>query len=192
MVVIALCVPPSRSFLNLDEFQRVIKLGVLGVPIWTLSVACVKISVACLLLRFQPSRTWRIFLYSLIAMIIVTSVGFFLFDLLQCIPLAAAWDPTIQGARCVGSNTFRIGSNTNSGINIATDIILSLFPLTFLQKLRRPLLEKVLVGVLMAMGMAAAAASLAKAILVRNCKSTGTQVPPSTMYLTLYNFHRRP
>jgi hypothetical protein len=173
LAVISLCVPPSRPFLTLDEFQQVIKLGVLSVPIWALSIACIKISVACLLLRFQQTRIWRVSLYALIGVITVTLVGFFIFDFFQCIPLAAAWNPTIQGARCVGSNIFRIVSNTTSGINIATDIILSLFPLTFLRRLRRPLMEKVLVGVLMAMGMAASGASLTKAILIRKCKFIG-------------------
>lgn len=173
LAVISLGVPPSRSFLTLDEFQQVIKFGVLSVPIWALSIACIKTSVACLLLRFQQTRIWRISLYALIGVTIVTSVGFFIFTFFQCIPLAAAWDPTIQGARCVGSNIFRIVSNTTSGINIATDIILSLFPLTFLRRLRRPLMEKVLVGVLMAMGMVASGASLTKAILIRKCKFIG-------------------
>jgi hypothetical protein len=173
LAVISLGVPPSRSFLTLDEFQQVIKFGVLSVPIWALSIACIKTSVACLLLRFQQTRIWRISLYALIGVTIITSVGFFIFTFFQCIPLAAAWDPTIQGARCVGSNIFRIVSNTTSGINIATDIILSLFPLTFLRRLRRPLMEKVLVGVLMAMGMVASGASLTKAILIRKCKFIG-------------------
>lgn len=173
MAVIAPCVLSSRSFLTFHEFEQVIELGVLGLAPCICSIACIKVSVACMLLRFQQNARWRMFLYLLIGIIISTSVGFFLFDLLQCIPLAAAWDPTILGAKCVGSNTFRIMSNINSAINIATDIVLSLFPLTFLRQLRRPLLEKVLVGALMAMGMAAASASLTKALLLRICKFIG-------------------
>ena len=170
LAVIAVCVPSSRSFLTLNEFQQIIKLGALGNAPWICSIACIKISMACLLLRFQQNAIWRMFLYGLMVLITATSAGYFLFDLLQCIPLAATWDPTIQGAKCVSTNTIRIVSNTISGINIATDIVLSLFPLTFLRKLRRPLMEKVLVGVLMAMGMAAAAASITKALLLRTCK----------------------
>ncbi|KUJ18613.1 uncharacterized protein LY89DRAFT_561334, partial [Mollisia scopiformis] len=156
----------SRTFLTTDQFQEVIKLGVLGVPIWILSIACIKISVVCLLLRLSHGTIWAKFLYALLGIIISTSVAFFLFDLLQCIPLAAAWDFSIKG-RCVSSHTYQIVSNATTDVNIATDVVLSLFPFTFLRQMRRPLMEKVLVGVLMAMGLAAAAASITKAVYVR-------------------------
>lgn len=58
-------------------------------------------------------------------------------------------------------------SNTITGITVATDIILSLFPIAMLRQIRRPLMEKVLIGVLMAMGMAASATSVYKAFLVK-------------------------
>lgn len=150
----------------MDQFQEVIKLGVFSIPVGICSIACIKISVACLLLRLAQNTIWVTFLYILIGILISTSTAFFIFDFLQCIPLAATWDTSIHG-KCVNSNTFQIMSNATTGINIATDIILSLFPLTFLRQMRRPLMEKVLVGFLMALGLTAAAASIGKALYVR-------------------------
>ncbi|KAF4625082.1 hypothetical protein G7Y89_g13087 [Cudoniella acicularis] len=79
---------------------------------------------------------------------------------------SSTWNTTITGARCVSTDSYRAVSNAQSSISIATDLILSFFPLTFLHKLRRPIAEKVLVGVLMAMGMMASGASITKAVLV--------------------------
>ncbi|KAH8667570.1 hypothetical protein BGZ60DRAFT_409540 [Tricladium varicosporioides] len=167
LVGIAACIDPSRSFTDIAGLQQVIKVGVLAVPLWICSMACIKISVAVLLLRFQQNTIWKRFLHALIGLLVLSSACFFLFDLLQCRPLAATWDTSITGAKCTSANTFRIVSNVTSGFNIATDVILSLFPLTFLLKLRRPVTEKVLVIVLMGMGMAASGASITKAVLVQ-------------------------
>jgi Fungal rhodopsin domain len=157
----------SRSSLTTDQFTQVIKLSAQAVPTAIVSIAFIKISVACLLLRFQQDRAGRLFLNALIGIIIATHAGFVLFNLLRCIPLSAIWDTSIQGAKCVSNNSFRIVSNATTGVNIATDVLLSLFPITFLRQIRRPLQEKILIGLLMAMGMTAAGASVAKAVLVR-------------------------
>jgi hypothetical protein len=145
LVIIGRYVPPSRTLITNTDLQEITKLGVLLILFWLCSIACIKISVACLLLRFQQNTLWRTFLYVLIGIISATSAGFFLFDVFQCIPLAATWNPAIPGAKCVSMNMFRIVSNSTSGINIVTDVVLSLFPLTFLHHLRRPLTEKLLV-----------------------------------------------
>ncbi|KAL9560957.1 hypothetical protein ACKAV7_014986 [Fusarium commune] len=93
------------------------------------------------------------------------------FILLQCRPLEASWDTsvleTVQGASCLPQTGIHIMSNLGSGINIATDIMLSLAPTLFLWKLKRPLKEKILVGALMGLGMFASVASIVKAALVK-------------------------
>jgi hypothetical protein len=165
LAVIGPNVQSSRSSLTLDEFQQVIKFGTLAVPTIILSLAFIKISVACLILRFQQNRAERIFLHALIAFITATHTGFFLFVFLQCRPLAATWNMSIRNGKCVGTDVVGRVSNTNTGVTISTDIILSIFPVTFLRQIRRPLMEKVLIGVLMAMGMAAAGVSVAKAVV---------------------------
>jgi hypothetical protein len=87
---------------------------------------------------------------------------------MQCIPLAAIWDPTHHlNAKCVGPNRIKYVSNFVGGFSIATDLVLSLFPLTFLLKLRRPRVEKLLISILMAVGLSASAASITKAVYIQ-------------------------
>ncbi|KAE9368221.1 hypothetical protein N431DRAFT_304507, partial [Stipitochalara longipes BDJ] len=164
-------VPAPRSLISTNDLEYTIKLGALAVPFWCVSVTCIKVGVTVQLLRFQTHHLWRLFLYSIIGFIVTTYTAYLLFDLLQCFPLEATWNLSITNKKCVGNSVFQKVSNTQSGISISTDIILSLFPLTFLRHLRRPRTEKVLIGILMAMGMMASAASITKAVLVHQWAS---------------------
>jgi NADH:ubiquinone oxidoreductase subunit K len=164
---IAWCANSSVSFTTSATLQQSVKHGVLAVPIWGFAIGFIKISVACLLLRFQPERSWKICLYALITILTIVTLGASIFAAFQCLPLAAIWDPTIVGARCVGPDPVRVVSNLFGGFCILTDIILSLFPLTFLVKLRRPLIEKVLIYMLMGVGLTASAASITKAVVIQ-------------------------
>jgi hypothetical protein len=68
------------------------------------------------------------------AVIIISHVSYFLFILLQCKPVAAGWDDTIQG-KCASHQVLSNVSNITTGITIATDLILSLFPITILRQI---------------------------------------------------------
>jgi hypothetical protein len=97
------------------------------------------------------------------------TLGSSLVAILQCIPLAAIWDPKHHlDAKCVGPGRVEYVSNFVGGFSIATDLVLSLFPLTFLLRLRRPRVEKVLISILMAVGLTASAASITKAVYIQN------------------------
>lgn len=164
---LAWCTIDSATEISLPRVEKNIIIGIATISIWNVSIACIKTSVACLLLRVPHHLMWRMVLYVTIVLVVACSIGSFAFNLLQCRPLAAAWDYTVVDAKCVGPKSIQIASNVSSGVNIATDVILSLYPLTFLPKLRRPAIEKVLVSILMAMGLAASAASIWKSVLVR-------------------------
>lgn len=152
----------------MDTFQQSIKLSVIAIPIWGISTGFIKISVACLLLRFQQDRPWRMFLYVLIGLLAIVAIGSSVFAIVECVPLAAVWDPAHHvGAKCIGPRRIRVVSNFVGGFSIATDVVLSLFPLTFLVNLRRPAIEKVLISILMAVGLTASAASITKAVYIR-------------------------
>ncbi|KAJ4251456.1 hypothetical protein NW762_011439 [Fusarium torreyae] len=148
------------------------KYAFLAIPIWGIAMMFIKCSIAMMMHRIQPNVLWwRIFCFFIMGILTAYGVGNTFFILLQCRPLEAAWDSsvltTVEGASCLPQSGIHIASNTGSGINIATDILLSLAPTVFLWKLKRPLKEKILVGVLMGLGMFASVASIVKAILVK-------------------------
>ena len=148
------------------------KYGFLAIPIWGIAMMFIKVSIAMMMLRIQPNVLWwRIFCFFIMSILIGYGVANTFFILLQCQPLEASWDvtvlQTVDGASCLPQTGILIMSNLGSGINIATDVLLSLAPTLFLWKLKRPLKEKILVGALMGLGMFASVASIVKATLVK-------------------------
>lgn len=148
------------------------KYAFLAIPIWGIAMTLIKCSIALMMLRIQPNVLWwRIFCIFIMAVLIAYGVGNTFFILLQCRPLEASWNPAvltvIEGASCLPPSGIHIASNTGSGINIATDIMLSLAPTVFLWKLKRPMREKILVGMLMGLGVFASVASIIKTLLVK-------------------------
>ena len=151
----------------MDQFLLAGKLGYISIPFWACAMACIKSSVCLMLLKFERRRAWRIFLFAMIGVQVCFAIWNTLFILLECRPLTAAWDLTMPRSLCVSDGGIRASSNAAAGVNITTDIILSLIPLSFLSELRRPMAEKVLLFLLMALGLFASAASIAKTAVVR-------------------------
>ena len=72
-------------------------------PIWPLSiwgVIFVKISVALMLLRIKQTKTWRIGMAALIGSLVVVGIVATILQILQCRPIQAYWDFTIE-AHCM-------------------------------------------------------------------------------------------
>ncbi|KAL2268945.1 hypothetical protein VTJ83DRAFT_3791 [Remersonia thermophila] len=159
--------PSTFTLADVIEANR---LAVLSLPLWAWCMALIKMSVCAMLLRLQQSVTWRRFLWGMIAATLVVSVYNTLFQVLQCIPLHAAWDllGLVKDAKCVSKEGIRINLICISAFNILTDIISAMMPVTFLKKVQIPLRERIVIGLLMALGLFAAVASTLKAVYSAN------------------------
>jgi hypothetical protein len=145
----------------------------------------IKISLSFMLLRLRDTRPWRTGLYTLMISQLVVAVTLLLLDLFRCQPIRAAWDFSIPRDRCIKyfnvKTSIYISSSESLHFNIsigerdcrhlrqaayflATDIIYSCLPIVIISKLQRPLLERILICFLMALGFFAAAAIIPKII----------------------------
>ena len=147
---------------------QVIKKSYLAIPVCVFAMASTKISVAITLLRIRQARYWNIFLYTIIGVQVVYALFNTLFILLQCRPLSSAWHPHLTAKDCPSLRIMSIVAVTSSSINVATDILLSAAPLHFLPNLQIPRQQKLLLGVLMALGLCASAASIRKTLIVKD------------------------
>ncbi|KAL2193869.1 hypothetical protein P885DRAFT_63643 [Corynascus similis CBS 632.67] len=161
---------PNAGLISFEQSAAAGRNSWLAISVWGLSMTCIKVSIALTLLRIQgKERGWRIFLYTIMAVSAIYGVGNTLFNLvIACRPLEAAWNPYVPGAKCVSVEIMRGVSNLGAGINITTDILLSLAPATFLRKLNRPLRERIFVCVLMGMGLFASVFSVIKTVIVKD------------------------
>lgn len=162
----------TPRLLTFTTVTEAIKLAYLSIPVWVVSMTCIKTSVALTLLkRFQPvsytTRWWRPLLLLLIAIQLIYFAANIVYNFTKCRPLVAAWDLSTPQATCYTQKTDFIFSLTGSIINIITDIALSVAPmLAVLWRLRRPLPERILVCCLTGIGLLASGASIAKAVVV--------------------------
>ena len=154
------------------------RYGWIAIGIWGLSMTCLKVSIALTLLRIQKkSLAWRIFLFSIIGLQCAYGILNVFFNLLiACKPLARAWDFRITEGYCVPVEVMKAASNTGSGVNIVTDIALSLAPAVFLRKLNRPLRERIFICFLMGLGLIASAWSIIKTVEVQKFYAPGVPI----------------
>lgn len=92
----------------------------------TFSTLAVKTSLCTLYMQIFPYPWIRWTSIATICLTVTYTIGHILSDFLQCIPLAALWDPSIQNAWC-----FRLSYQAVAMaiINIITDIIILVIPL---------------------------------------------------------------
>lgn len=139
-----------------------------------MSMMFIKISIASMLLRIKHTRPWRIFLWAMVAVQILSCLASLIFQLVQCIPLGYMWDPVHHpDAECVELQSMYVSLYVNSGISITTDLIFALVPISFIRTMHCPLREKLVLSCLMGLGVFAAAASIVKTTLVKDYGSTG-------------------
>ena len=174
---IAWCVGKCPDSISIGFLGRLVRLSTLTIPIWACAVASIKLSAICMLLRFQQGIGWKIFLYGMGAIQVAFALGNLIWLLgFFCRPFSAAYSQNLaDAAKCFPARAMRIASNTAVYTNLATDLILSLVPLSFLVNLRRSLQERILVCILMATGLLASAASISKMLQIRSWNAAKAQ-----------------
>jgi hypothetical protein len=160
------------EFLPFSYINQAAPLSLVAEITSTWSVALLKTSIATMLLRFQRTPGWAVFLKCVIALQLATAIFITIMQTTRCVPINALWDPTVPRVSCWGENAFKISLTTASILVILTDIIFALIPLTFLYQVRRSLRDRVIIGALMSLGLLASAASVVKTVMVQRFDET--------------------
>jgi hypothetical protein len=152
---------PSKLTLADSEDSRF--FSVIAQPFWAWAMAFTKTSIALMLLRLEQVPFWRRFLWTMIALQIMLGVYNMITQLVQCIPLELAWDLHENVThKCWPQVAYKASSVAVQIFNVITDWTFALLPISFLRKVQRPLREKIIIGVLMALGGFAGLASIVK------------------------------
>ncbi|KAK4212548.1 hypothetical protein QBC37DRAFT_424738 [Rhypophila decipiens] len=143
------------------------KLSYFAVAVWGLTMVTVKTSICLTLLRIPQAHVITISLYLVMVCQILYFILNTMYTFTKCRPLRAAWASTAAGGRCVDPSIDVIVSNVGSGVNITTDLFLSLAPMFILWNLRRPLRERILVCILTGIGLIASLATIRKMMIMK-------------------------
>jgi hypothetical protein len=166
---------------KVNIFRCLFCIEVLG--LWVLSLA--RISVACMLLRLDKamSTSWKVILWIAIVFQLGAAFGSNICQFIRCRPLHAMWD-VVPHARCwdpieswiygyvfagkrIRYTRSWIYTKRLTGISIGSDLTFAIMPMFFVWKLNRPLLERILITVLMALGLFATGAAVLKLYYLR-------------------------
>ncbi|CAL3967960.1 unnamed protein product [Diplocarpon coronariae] len=135
----------------------------------TVGISLVKLSVAFFLLRLVPAKSYRIFLYCVVAFLVAftfSSAGTILFS---CIPIRANWDRAGEpDAKCFSTNTFTYIGMSNSVVNILTDVLFASLPIPIVWNLQVNIRTKISLIMIMSLGYFACACSIVKTKIQAN------------------------
>ncbi|OOF94013.1 hypothetical protein ASPCADRAFT_52348 [Aspergillus carbonarius ITEM 5010] len=147
-----------------EDNQMLSKLVFCHSIIVMVGLSLVKISLAVFLRRFSQTLLGKALVGSIVFLIAFT-IACGLTLILQCIPVAAAWDPSLRPhARCFNNNTFTAIGLWNSITNLITDVIFATLPVPLFIGIQVNWRTKVsLIGVL-SLGYLACVASIVKII----------------------------
>lgn len=116
---------------------------------YMLSLFFTKISILLLYLRILSYQHARYAVYAILVIVIATNGLWTLITVVTaCFPLQAFWDFTITNAYCRPG----IYWYSNTGLHIATDILLYVLPLPVIVNLRVKLRQKVILYMVFALG----------------------------------------
>jgi len=128
-------------------------------------VSCLaRISVALMLLRFDISALWRTVLWVTIGFQLAIAFSSNVTILVRCHPIRAMWD-VVPDAKCWTSQQINLAFYIFAGIVMICDLAFAIMPMFLVWKLNRPLLERILISVLMALGLCATATVAVKVYL---------------------------
>ncbi|MCJ1471736.1 hypothetical protein MMC13_000376 [Lambiella insularis] len=97
-----------------------------------------KLSFLILYLRIFPSRRMQLFTKGLIAVVVLWSISYGIATVIQCVPIAKAWNKNIKGG-CVNNTIFWY---THAAINTFTDLIIYIMPIPQVLRLQLPFAQK--------------------------------------------------
>jgi hypothetical protein len=142
-------------YLSPKQIMHVNKYQFYSFILWAFILPFVKISIACLLFRLKRNTLrWRIFLFSMSAIQLGVAIASATFTLSLVRPIRAWWDPTGNpGAKYLSQRAVNIELYVQAGLNITTDLLFSLLPITFISRMHQPLRTRIVISFLMALGL---------------------------------------
>ncbi|KAF6785053.1 integral membrane protein [Colletotrichum sojae] len=149
-----------RVYLSDYDYKMINMWGWYGQLFHFTSMACLKVSICNLVLRIKDGRGLRIFIYTIIAGVLVTNMGVVVVLLAECQPVGF-WRG--GAARCWPNKIRIYWIYATIAHSVLTDLILSLIPLTVVWKVKIAFQRKAMITCLMSLGLIATGFGITRA-----------------------------
>ncbi|KAI9820536.1 MAG: hypothetical protein M1832_003727 [Thelocarpon impressellum] len=134
------------------SIEKGMLLNFVSQPFYLWGTTFAKMSISLFLLRLTPVLGYKRFLWGLIVfMLVYTTVAFFGL-LFSCNPVSELWDASPE-ARCFNPASLEVTAYMNVGLNILTDLILSILPVPMIWGLQMSKRTKVALVVILGLGV---------------------------------------
>ncbi|CAI6336782.1 unnamed protein product [Periconia digitata] len=147
-----------------------VKVTLAAMMLYNPAIFFTKLSILFFYYTLFPSVTFRRVLWGVGVFILCYSITSSFVNLLQCVPIAANWDPVLAAtAKCVDFGAELIALST---INAVTDFALLVLPMPILWRLHLSLKKRLSVMAMLALGAATVIVSIIRANYVSTVSFT--------------------
>ncbi|EED15870.1 conserved hypothetical protein [Talaromyces stipitatus ATCC 10500] len=168
-----------RVYLDQEVAVTGLHLNFVTQAIYLWAIGLVKISIGLFLIRFVPNKSYKIFIWTVIAMMaIYTTICFFTL-IFQCKDMASIWDDRVK-SQCFTPRQLIELSYTNTALNILTDLTFAVLPAFMLRKLQINMRTKASLICILGLGVFACVAAFVKLSFLPNYGKTGDFLWDST------------
>jgi hypothetical protein len=111
-------------------------------------------------------RWQRYLIYATLFVYTTTSIGFIFNTILQCTPVAFAWDKSIPNGTCRSLEQFGQATNANAALTTSTDLVYALLPIWMVRNIQMNIYVKISVFIILSMGLISTAATCVRFVYV--------------------------
>ncbi|KAK1753668.1 hypothetical protein QBC47DRAFT_386892 [Echria macrotheca] len=151
-----------------------VKVGIAITQFYSLTHFFLKLSILLQYLRISVMVVERRICQAAIAILCTGYLIFIVLRMVRCIPFDAQWNPSIPGARCFFNGTWFIFSS--QAWNMIMDFVIVILPLFLLRHSNAPLIQRVLIGIVLAFG---ASAGIISVVRLQTLLPSSTSADPS-------------
>ncbi|RFN48066.1 hypothetical protein FIE12Z_7789 [Fusarium flagelliforme] len=134
--------------LEKPELRMALKMFFIAQTPYKATVCLNKVAAILLYLRLFVTRSFRVWAYIVMGIVVGYGIGGIGATIWQCVPIAGAWNKSIN-ATCIDSNKFWVAYAT---LNVVTDVMVLALPILPIVRLQTNVREKILLGGIFLLG----------------------------------------
>ncbi|KAK3307230.1 uncharacterized protein B0T15DRAFT_382826, partial [Chaetomium strumarium] len=150
---------------------------------YILALALTKVSVCLLYLTIFTFEWARRACYAILVIVVTANIWATATTFTYCIPLEAAWNPNVVASFCQPQAAWWV----NTGLTLATDIIIVILPIPIVLPLKLPRRQKLIVVGIFAVGFLVCLVSLIRLAILLQFKSDESSSAPDAFDFTYHS-----
>jgi len=152
-----------------EVYAQGMKFSYLSELFYILTTLFIRLSISMSLIRISVIATYKIIIYSIIAVVIVFSIAYFFILVFQCSPVDLFWRQFNDGrlGTCVNVDLVEGSTITHSVISFVADWVLGLLPISLIWNLRLKLTTKISLAAILGLALLAGVATMIRIPYIR-------------------------